>query len=105
MTLLLLKSLQCSFRCADTLFAQWYYEVADENLHGFVVLIEGGGANLDHALVRAGFGCAHADDLARDMQFIAGPHRARPAQLVEPRANETSGGLHVAVNQQPHGEG
>src|SRR5678815_3952840 len=61
--------------------------------------------SLHQADVRARFRRAHLEDLAFDAQLVARPHRQRPAELVEPGADDAAGGPQVARHQQLHGHG
>ena len=43
----------------------------------------------------------HLEDFALDAQFVSGPHRQRPAQLLEAGADDPAGGFIFALYQQP----
>src|SRR5262245_55420331 len=60
--------------------------------------------DLDQSLIRARFRRPHVEDFAFDMQFIARPHRARPAEFVEADPDDAAGGLEFALHQEPHGD-
>src|SRR5262252_6154410 len=78
-------------------------QVADRDLHRLAVLVAGRRLHLDQALVRARLRGPNLEHLDIEMKFVAGPHRQRPAKLVETRANDAAGRLEVALHEQPHG--
>src|SRR6202051_3378986 len=71
--------------------AAGHQEVGGEHLHGFVVLIERRVLHPDHAAIGLRFRRPHLEHLALDAQFVAAPHRERPAQLVEADAENAAG--------------
>src|SRR5271163_3419641 len=77
-------------------------ECRDQDLHRLAVLVEGGGAHLDETLRRARLRRPHLQHLAFDMQLVARPHRMRPAELLEPGADDAARGREIALDQKPH---
>src|SRR5580700_3319727 len=81
-----------------------HQKVAGEHLHHFVILIERRVLHPDHAAVGLRFRRSHFEHLAGDAKLVAGPHRKRPAQLVEADAQNAAGRSELAVDQKPHGD-
>src|SRR2546427_767193 len=52
---------------------------------------------------RAGFRGPHLENFALEVELIPGPHGARPAELVEPRADDSGSRFELALHQEPHG--
>src|SRR5439155_6496435 len=67
-------------------------------------LVERRRAHLDQALFGARLRRPHLEDLALDAQLVARAHGPRPAELVEARAEDSASGLHLALDDEPHGE-
>src|ERR1700738_1858913 len=76
-------------------------QIGDEDLHGLAVLVQGRRPHLDQPLVRAGLRRPYLQDFALDAQLVPGPHRQRPTQLLEARADDTARGLEIALDHQP----
>jgi hypothetical protein len=66
------------------------------------VLIQRRRAHLDQPLVRPRLRRAHFEHLALHAQLIARPHRARPAQFVEPCPDHATSGFEIALDEEPH---
>ena len=84
--------------------AAWDHEIADKDLHRLALLIERRRADLDHSLFRSRFRGSHLEHFALNAQLIPRPYRTRPAEFVEPGANDTADGLDVAFDQEAHGK-
>ena len=72
------------------------HKVADLNLHWFAMLIERGGAELDHPLVRFGSGGPNPEHFTFYAQLVVGTNSVRPTQFVKASADDTAGRFEVA---------
>jgi len=94
----------------DRLFAvgglsAWDDEIGDLHLHRLIPLVQRRCPHFDQTLIWARPRGAHLEHFAFDMELIPWPHWPRPAKLVESGANNAAGGLDLALDQKPHGEG
>jgi hypothetical protein len=62
-------------------------------------------SRLDKALVWARLRRTHLEHLDFEMQFVPCLHRPWPAKLVEADPYDAGGGLELALDQEPYGEG
>src|SRR6476620_8884358 len=67
------------------------------------MLVQRRGPHLDQPAVGPGLRRPHLEHLRLDMQLVAWPHRTRPAQLLEPEAQNAPGRPQVTLDQHPHG--
>ena len=58
----------------------------------------------DQAPIGLRFGRTHFEDLRFGVQVVAGPNRARPAQLIDTNSQDTVSRLEVAIDKQTHGQ-
>src|SRR5713101_7977475 len=79
-------------------------EVADEDLHGFAVLVQRRRPHLDQPLVRTRLRRPHLEHFALDAQLIPRTHGPWPAALIKAGANEAASGCEIALDQEPHGD-
>ena len=77
-------------------------QVADGDLHRFVVRIQRGCPDLDDTLIRTRLRGAYLEHNAFDAKFVARPNGSRPAQFVEACADDAAGGSEIAVDQELH---
>src|SRR6202050_2298625 len=84
--------------------ASRHQEIAGELLHGFVVLIVGGGAHPDRAAIGFGLRGPHFEYFALGMQFVAGAYRLWPTERIEADPKNAASRLEVAIDQEPHGQ-
>src|SRR5437763_15289649 len=78
-------------------------QIAYEQLHRLVMLIERRGPHLDRALIRPRLRRSYFEHFAFHMQLVSGPDRPRPAELVESSADDAARGLDIAFDQKTHG--
>ena len=67
-----------------------HQEIANEDLHGFVPLVERRRAHFDETLSGPRPRHPHLEHFALQMQLIVGPHRPRPTKLIKPEANDAA---------------
>src|ERR1041385_8473975 len=65
-------------------------QIANRNLHPLAVLVERSGLPLDQPLPGTRLRRPHLHHLDLEMQLVARPHRPRPAELVEARADDAA---------------
>src|SRR5439155_2696410 len=78
-------------------------EITDRDLYRLTVLILRRRPHLDLSLRRTGLRRPYLENFALQVQLIPGPYRPRPAELVEPRADDPARGFELALHQEPHG--
>src|SRR6266568_1328003 len=79
-------------------------EIRDEDLHGLAMLVERRRPDLDQPLLGTRFRRSYLQHFTFKMQLVVGPHRRRPAELIEPGADDAAGGSELALDEEPHGE-
>src|SRR3989449_3362793 len=82
-----------------------HHEIRDDDLNGLVILVERRRSHLDQPLIWTRPRWPHLEDLALGPQLISRPHRPWPAELVGAGAHDAAGGVEVAFDQEPHGDG
>src|SRR5712691_6127853 len=88
----------------DLLSTAQHYEVADEDQHGFAVLVQRRRPHLDQPLVQTRLRRPHLEHFALDAQRIPRTHGPWPAALLKAGANEAASGCEIALDQEPHGD-
>src|SRR5688572_24770685 len=78
-------------------------EASDGDLHGLVLLIERRGLHSDDTLIRTRLRRPNLEHFDVEMQSVVRASGARPAKLVEPRADDTARRLELALHEQTHG--
>src|SRR5262249_33631977 len=93
---------ESSLKTVRTSLPTGHYQVRDQDLHGFTILVHGGCPDFDEPLLRPRPRWSHLEHLAFDAELVTGPHRPGPADLVDPGAGESARGLELAFDQKPH---
>src|SRR5712691_13318565 len=79
-------------------------KVADEDLHGFAVLVQCRRPHLKQPVVRTRLRCSHLQHFAFDAQLIPRTHGSWPAAFVKASADEAASGREIALDQESHGD-
>ena len=79
-------------------------KVADEDLHGFAVLVQRRRSNLHQPLVQTRLRRPHLEHFALDAQLIPRTHGPWPAALLKASTDNAASGCEIALDQEPHGD-
>ena len=80
----------------------WHEKIGHQDLNGLAALVECRCTHLDQTLVWPRFQRTDFENFAFEMQLVAGAHRRRPTELVEPGAEDAARRSELAFDQQPH---
>jgi len=81
-----------------------YHEVADENLHGFAVLVQRRRSHLEQPLVRTRLRRPYLEHFALDAQRIPRTHGPWPAAFLNASTDNAASRREIALDQEPHGD-